>query len=68
VRLYADKVLVASAPASGPIADSAARLLTIGRYNDGGFAFSGDIDEVAVYGYALSEDQIHAHYNKGVFG
>lgn len=68
VSLYVDKVLIASAPASGPISDSTGRGLTFGRYNDGGFAFAGDLDEVAVYDYALSEDQIHAHYNKGVFG
>jgi hypothetical protein len=29
-------------------------------------AFSGTIDEVAIYGYALSTNQVKSHYNAGV--
>jgi len=28
----------------------------------------GDLDEVAIYNHALSLDEIHHHYNQGVFG
>ena len=68
VNLYVDKVLVASTPASGDIASSFGTPLTIGRFNGGGFTFAGDLDEVAVYNYALTSDQIHHHYNQAIFG
>ena len=68
VSLYVDKVLVSSTPASGTIASSFGTPLTLGRFNGGGFTFAGDLDEVAIYNHALSLDEIHHHYNQGVFG
>jgi hypothetical protein len=37
----------------------------IGVASNNNFAFAGRIDEVAVYGQALPENRILAHYNKG---
>ncbi len=68
VRLYVDKALIASTPASGTIASSFGTPLTLGRFNGGGFTFAGDLDEVAIYDHALTTDQIHHHYNQAIFG
>ncbi len=49
-----------------PFAPNAARPLRIGagqnESNPGSFFFNGDVDEVAYYGRALSQDRIFAHY------
>jgi Concanavalin A-like lectin/glucanases superfamily len=39
--------------------------LVIGGRNDGGSAFEGMVDEVAVYDRALAVDEITAHFNAG---
>jgi hypothetical protein len=41
--------------------------LNIGHM-DGGFHFNGTVDEVALYGRALSSDEIQQHYNDGEAG
>jgi hypothetical protein len=68
LRLYVDKVEEVATPASGPIGDSAAKPLRLGDFTGGGFPFAGALDEVAVYDYALSNDQVHHHYNQAIFG
>ncbi|MDG3002237.1 LamG domain-containing protein [Paludisphaera mucosa] len=61
---YVDGILVGSAaysssfPFSGPV--------HIGADSNGVNRFNGIIDEVALYGSALSGDQIQAHYRAGV--
>jgi hypothetical protein len=49
-----------------PFAPNTARQLRIGagqnESNPGSFFFNGDVDEVACYGRALSQDRIFAHY------
>ena len=42
--------------------------LTIGNRGGGGFAWTGSIDEVALYDYALSGGQVLAHYNAAISG
>lgn len=64
VRLYVDGALVRTRPA-GTIYYQP-DLVAIGR--DGGYAgsyFTGQIDEVAIYGAALSQTQVQAHYTAG---
>jgi hypothetical protein len=68
VRLYVDKAEVASATAGGTVVDSASYGLALARFNGGGFPFSGQLDEVAVYDHVLPLDRIHAHYNEAIFG
>jgi hypothetical protein len=68
VKLYVDSALVANTPASGSIASSFGTPLTIGRWQGGGFAFAGTLDEVAVYDHALTADQIRVHYAVGTGG
>ncbi|MGH2356778.1 MAG: LamG-like jellyroll fold domain-containing protein, partial [Candidatus Limnocylindria bacterium] len=60
VRLYVDGVRVASQAATGTITSSASVALNLGRYNGGGLAFSGSLDEFAVLPSALSEADIIA--------
>lgn len=66
--LYVDKQVVATSPASGAIRSSIGEMLDLGRFNGGGFQFNGDLDEVAIYGTALTNDQVHHHYNQAIFG
>lgn len=69
VTLYVDKELIGWGAASGyPISSSLGTPLTLGRFNGGGFPFTGSLDEVAMYDHVLSYDEIHHHYNQGVFG
>ena len=68
LTLYVDKQEVATSPASSAIRSSVAETLVLGRFNGGGFQFNGDLDEVAIYGTALTNDQVHHHYNQAVFG
>ena len=41
--------------------------ITIGYFNNG-FHFEGSIDEIAIYGRALNENEIKQHYNNGFLG
>jgi hypothetical protein len=65
LKLYVDNVLLANTPASGSIASSLGTPLAIGRWQGGGFPFSGALDEVAVYDHALTADQVQTHYLVG---
>jgi hypothetical protein len=39
--------------------------LSIGKLSNGASYYSGLLDEVAVYGYALTAQQVTEHYNAG---
>jgi hypothetical protein len=62
-RLYINGVQVASAALTGAISTSG-NSLTIGSGGAGSY-FAGTIDEVAVYGAALSAARIASHYTAG---
>ncbi len=66
--LYVDGVAVATFTHGGvPLLFDQAHKVQVGtdiRYDDEWF--HGKIDEVAVYGYALSSDQVAAHYQAGI--
>ena len=76
-NLYRNGVLVAQASGSGPVAVNNANwaIGARGRWKNGvGFPasgedrqFTGGIDEAAIYGYALSADQVQAHYYAGKY-
>ena len=61
--IYIDGALAAGpTPVAGPLT-SAPRFLEMGTYNDaGGGKLNAAIDEVALYGQALSAPQVAAHY------
>ena len=61
-KIYTDGVLQASAPSTVHLTPNNLPL-NIGRINAGGSYYGGLIDEVAVYGTALSISQIQAHFN-----
>jgi hypothetical protein len=65
-RLYVNGQMVASAPLTGP-ASSSTNPLTIGSWNGSEF-FTGQIDDVAVYGKALSATQVSSHYTAATGG
>ena len=58
VRLYIDGAPVASSAATGTITSSSSAAFNLGRYNGGGYAFSGSLDEFAVSASALSPTDI----------
>ncbi|HEV8250104.1 MAG TPA: LamG-like jellyroll fold domain-containing protein, partial [Gaiellaceae bacterium] len=60
-KLYVDGVLVRSATATTQLTANS-QSLTIGRSTDNVRIFGGQLDEVAVYGTALSAARIQAHY------
>jgi len=64
IRLYKDGTLVDGPTAAGALAtgDGDAH---IGHKFSGVYPFYGTIDEVAVYDYALSPEQIASHYTMG---
>jgi hypothetical protein len=62
--LYRNGAAVASASATGAITSTAAPVF-IGAAGTTGPFFNGGIDEVAIYGSALSGTQVDAHYDRG---
>ena len=69
IKLYVNGVLDTTTPKTGTLSgDGCAQ---IGRYNTGGCDnspssyFNGLIDEVRIYNYALTADQILMDYNQG---
>jgi hypothetical protein len=68
-KLYVDGVLTASSTALGPENISYGNAAIGAQYN-GGYAnlFNGALDEVAIYGSALSASQVAAHYHVGSTG
>lgn len=63
MRLYVDDVLVASLVVGAVTIRNGVGNAYIGSYlGFGGFYMDGYLDEIAVYGYAIPADRIHAHY------
>jgi len=62
VKLYLNGVEDKSQSISGAIGTSSEEI-TIGKYKYGNYQFNGTIDEVKVYHYALTPEQISADYN-----
>lgn len=67
LRLYVNGVQVASLAATGTLANGGTLPLTIASSQSAN-AFPGVVDEVAVYGTALSAERILAHYQIGTTG
>lgn len=65
VRIYVNGVLAATTVYSTPIIHSL-QPLNIGRYASGNSPWHGMLDEVAVYGTALTGAQIAQHYSRGI--
>jgi len=63
-RLYVDGSQANSTVDSG--ASISGSTTYIARYYNGGYVFSGSLDEVAIYGKALTAAQVLAHYNAGI--
>jgi hypothetical protein len=64
-RLYIDGVLNAQQPANVSLTANS-QPLNVARANDDSFHFGGRLDEVAIYGTALSATRIQTHYQTGV--
>jgi hypothetical protein len=64
IALYIDGKLDASAPASGPIAANDEPVLIGENSERPGRFWHGLLDEVRLYSYALSEDEITALYGE----
>jgi len=70
VALYVDGALETKTTVSGtnPGTWSGHLIWTVGNTTDNGFGdygFDGLVDEAAIYGYALSAEQVAAHYEAG---
>jgi hypothetical protein len=66
MRLYVDGQLVASVAKTGAVSSGSNNPLRIGHINQpGDYYFRGTIDEVALYGSALSPARVSAHYLAG---
>ena len=63
-RLYVNGTEVASTALTGPITVNT-NTLDIGTWSESREPFSGTIDEVAVYGSALTAARVQAHYQAG---
>lgn len=68
VRLYVDGALAASAtiPAGQSYRPNLGRDLLIGGDPLNGWWFDGDLDEAAIYPFALSAAQVQTHYQAGI--
>jgi hypothetical protein len=65
LRMYLDGVVVATNPVTG-VLDGIGKPILIGNYESGGFGWQGQIDDVALYSYGLSAQQVAAHYALGL--
>jgi hypothetical protein len=65
MRLYVNGELAADGRSRLRLAKGAAAL-TVGAKSGGGYNFSGTIDDVAVYGTAVSAATVRAHYRAGI--
>jgi hypothetical protein len=68
LSVYLDGRLQSSAPVPKAPTDGQASLKIGARGDDAAVRFDGWLDEVAVYGHALSAAEIEAHYLKGLLG
>jgi hypothetical protein len=66
IKIYVNGVLKATQPQTGVITSSNATALNIGRDSAGSEYYLGTIDEVRVYGYALSPTQVKVAKNDGI--
>ena len=67
IRLYIDGILQGNQSFSGSFNNCPSTALRIGSYSNQAInTYIGYMDEVAIYGYALSEEQIVEHYNIGI--
>jgi hypothetical protein len=64
IKLYVDGALVNTTAAVGGLSGGGCNLM-IGNFPSPGLGFFGTMDEVALYGYALTGTQIAAHYVAG---
>ncbi len=66
IRMYVDGVLAATRASAMQVAVTSAPF-TVGSFSGGGSSswFAGDLDEVAVYGTALSEQRLREHVEAG---
>jgi hypothetical protein len=62
VRIYSDGVLKGGPTAAGNYQPQASAPWRIGARTDLSFPLNGAVDEVALYAYALTDEQIAAHY------
>jgi hypothetical protein len=68
-QLYVDGILVKSEPVDYLGDWKSNRGITIGYHNVSPYYyFNGKLDEIAIYGKALSQAEIQYHYNKGLEG
>ena len=65
VKLYQNGLLVGSASVAGIVNNASGESLLIGKNANSGQFYAGIIDEVAIYGYALSGQRILDHYRMG---
>ena len=67
-NFYLDSVLTDSIDGPGPVKSAAKQDLMIGRnpVNPSQNLFIGNIQEVAIYNYPLTDAQAAAHYNAGL--
>lgn len=63
VKLYVNGSLDASASFAGPLLGNQGSDFTVGALNNIGYFTSGTVDEVAIYGTALSSTRVTAHYS-----
>lgn len=64
MKIYVDGVLSNSKSATGYINTSFAKNLILGGY---GFAFNGSIDEVKIYPWVLTDDEVNNEYMQGPY-
>lgn len=67
MKIYVDGKHVSGADTafSGPINSLPSANLLLGKLGDNSRFYDGKMDEVKVYNYALSEDQVKVEYNRG---
>ncbi|HOI04987.1 MAG TPA: LamG domain-containing protein, partial [Candidatus Woesebacteria bacterium] len=62
IKIYKDGKLVGTTPATGNLAVSDVTA-KIGTYQGTNYNFNGQIDDVRIYNYALTQEQIKLLYN-----
>jgi hypothetical protein len=62
--VYVNGTLDGSTAGSVPV-ENHTQQLALGKLSNGASYYNGLLDEVAVYGYALTAQQVTEHYNAG---